>query len=376
MSWIITGGSQTDGAARDFVLTDGCLAEAAPAGARRFDATGLIIAPGIADVHGDGFERNLSPRPGVMFPVDIALIETDRQLIANGITTAWLALTISWEPGVRDVAMARTVIETLQLLRPRLGCDIRVQLRWETFALDAVDQIEEWLTLEPTPVLAFNDHLTGMVKADRIIKKLGEYAGRAGLSTDDYVKLMHDVAARAGEVPGAQARLARAATEAGVTCFAHDEKDADVRRENRAMGITVSEFPLTGEAAREAIEAGEPTILGAPNVLRGGSHIGAIDAAPAIAEGLCSVLASDYFYPAQLHAAARLEADGVAPLADVWPLISGNAVRACGLDDRGTLETGQRGDIVALARTEGGLSVEAVFRAGEPIMVRDAARLN
>lgn len=376
MAWIITGGTEPGGAALDLIMADGCLAEVAPAGARRFDATGLIVAPGIADVHGDGFERNLSPRPGVMFPVDVALIETDRQLIANGITTAWLALTISWEPGVRDVAMARKMIETLQRLRPRLGCDIRVQLRWETFALDAVDQIEQWLSMEPTPVLAFNDHLTGMVKADRIIKKLGEYAGRAGLSTNDYVTLMHDTAARADEVPGAHARLARAAAVAGVTCFAHDEKDAEVRRENRALGITVSEFPLTREAAEDAIAAGEPTILGAPNVLRGGSHIGAIDAAPAIAEGLCSVLASDYFYPAQLHAAARLEADGVAPLAEIWPLISGNAVRACGLHDRGTLEAGQRGDVVALARTGEGLSVEAVFRAGEPVMVRDAARLN
>ena len=375
MGWIIANGEVIGAGPGDLILADGHVAEQARNGARRFDASDLLLAPGICDVHGDGFERNLSPRPGVMFPVDVALIETDRQLVANGITTAWLALTISWEPGVRDVAMAREVIETLQRLRPRLGCDIRVQLRWETFALDAVDQIEEWLHMKPRPVLAFNDHLTGMVKADRIIKKLGEYAGRAGLTTDAYVELMHDTYARADEVPGAIVRLARAAAEAGVTCFAHDEKDAAVRRQNRAAGITVSEFPLTRDAAEEAISADEPTILGAPNVLRGGSHIGAIDAAPAIADGLCSVLASDYFYPAQLQAAARLEADGVAPLAGIWPLISANAARSCGLDDRGWLKSGQRGDVVALARTDAGLSVEAVFRAGEPVMVRDAARL-
>ena len=376
MDWIVSGGEVLGEGPGDLVLADGRIAERAPAGARRFDATGLVLAPGICDVHGDGFERNLLPRPGVMFPVDVALIETDRQLVANGITTAWLAMTISWEPGVRDLSMARQIVAALERLRPRLGCDIRLQLRWEMFALDAVDQIEDWLTLRPRPVLAFNDHLSGMMKGDRLVRKLSQYADKAGLTTEAYMELMERTAERAGEVPGAVERLSQAAARAGVTCFAHDEKDALARRENRAAGMSVSEFPLSRGAAEEAIGAGEQTVLGAPNVLRGGSHIGAIDAAPAIAEGLCSVLASDYFYPSQLQAAARLEADGVAPLARVWPLISENAARACGLGDRGRLDPGQRGDVIALVRTEAGLEVEAVFRAGRPVMVRDAARLN
>jgi alpha-D-ribose 1-methylphosphonate 5-triphosphate diphosphatase len=376
--WTLTGGTLLDGGterAGDVVLAGDAIAEDAPR-ARRFDAIGLILAPGLCDAHGDGFERNLSPRPGVTFPVDVALAETDRQLVANGITTAWLALTISWEPGLRGIEMAGRIIDALDRLRPQLGCDIRVQLRWEVFAHDAVPAIERWLTMRPRPVLAFNDHLTGLLQGDRQLRKLAETSARAGLAPDAYMDLIHSVADRADEVPANVARLAGAAARAGVTCFAHDEGDAETRRRNRATGITVSEFPLSADAAREAIDAGEATILGAPNVLRGGSHIGAIDAAPAIAQGLCSVLASDYYYPSQLQAAARLEADGIAPLADIWPLLSANAAQACGLVDRGALSPGQRGDVIALARREGALSVEAVFSAGRPVMVRDGARLN
>lgn len=374
MSWVIENGQRLDGADDDLILANGAIADCAAE--RRFDASGLILAPGICDVHGDGFERNLSPRPGVVFSPDVALIETDRQLIANGITTAWLALTISWEPGLRSLPVARDLLAALERVRPQLGCDIRVQLRWEVFAFDAVEQIEDWLTMTPRPVLAFNDHLTGMAAGGREAKKLDQYAARAGLSPDDYRALIARLAARADEVPALIARLTRAASEAGVVCFAHDEKTAAVRRENREAGITVSEFPLSADAAGEAVSAGEPTILGAPNVLRGGSHIGALDAAPAIAEGLCSVLASDYYYPAPLQAAARLEADGVAPLAGAWPLISANAARSCGVMDRGTFAAGQRGDVIALTRNGGALTVEAVFSGGAPVMVRDPSRLS
>ena len=275
--WILSGGTLLDGGAErtdDLILAGGKIAEDAPR-ARRFDATGLILAPGLCDAHGDGFERNLSPRPGVMFPADVALIETDRQLVANGITSAWLALTISWEPGLRGTEMAGRIIDALDRLRPHLGCDIRVQLRWEVFAHDAVPAIERWLTMHPRPVLAFNDHLTGLLQGDRQLRKLAETSARAGLSPDAYMGLIHSVADRADEVPANVARLADAAARADVTCFAHDESDAETRRRNRANGITVSEFPLSADAAREAIDAGEATILGAPNVLRGGTLLGA-----------------------------------------------------------------------------------------------------
>lgn len=365
--WILSGGEcLQDGAvvARDCAIDGAHLAADAPAGARRFDATGLILAPGIVDVHGDAFERNVSPRPKVFFDMAAALFETDRQLITNGITTAYLALTISWEPGLRSLDQARLLIETLERVRPELACDIRVQLRWEIFALEAADQVEAWLSMEPTPTLAFNDHFTGIRSGGRESKKVPEYAARAGMTETDYRKLIDQVMERADEVPGTVARLAAKAAEVGVPTLAHDEKDSETRKRHRDLGIRICEFPLSLPTAQTAVDAAEPIILGAPNVLRGGSHIGAVDAEPAIADGLCSVLASDYYYPAQFLAVNKLSERDPGVLAGHWPLVSGNAARASGLSDRGTLGPDGLADIIAFRATEAGPKIEAVFRAG------------
>lgn len=376
-NWVISGGQAVRGdhiSAEPVVIVDGCFVDAAPVDARAFDADGLTLAPGVIDVHGDGFERNLSPRPNVHFDLDTAILETDRQLISNGITTAYLALTVSWEPGLRSLEMGRKVVAALQRLRPNLSCDIRLQLRWEIFALEAADQIAEWLTLDPTPTLAFNDHFVGMRDGKRMVHKLGQYASRAGLSEDEYKALMDEVASREGEVPIAVARLAAAAQKLGVICFAHDEETVAARRENRSMGITVSEFPLAEETARDAVNAGEHTILGAPNVMRGGSHVGAMDAGPAVKAGLCTVLASDYYFPAPLSAVLKLS-EGVDDLPRFWPVVAGNAAAACGLNDRGTISAGRRADLVAFRNTAAGPVVEAVFCGGTPSFIRDAARV-
>ena len=377
VNWTITGGEVIGSSGverRDVHIVDGQFADAPGSAARRFDATGLTVAPGMVDLHGDGFERNLSPRSGVFFDPETALIETDRQLIANGITTAYLAMTISWEPGLRSLDNARRLVAALDRVRSHLIADIRLQLRWEVFALDAVAEIEDWLTLTPRPTLAFNDHFSPLVADEgRLNPHLPVYAKRAGLTAEEYDELTSRTKSRAAEVPGVVARLARAAEKAGAVCFAHDETDAESRRRNRALGVAVSEFPLRRDAAAEAVAHDEPTILGAPNVVRGGSHIGAMDAAPAIAEGLCSALASDYYYPSMLAAAARLMADVGAP-AEVWSLVSGNAASAVGLGDRGTMQPGASADLVLFARDGGAARVEAVFRRGAPVLVRNPAR--
>ncbi len=372
-AWALTGGERLEGGRAepgDLWLAEGRIAEAAPAGARRFDATGLRLAAGIVDLHGDAFERILMPRAGVALPPETALLEAERQLLANGITTAFLAMTVSWEPGLRSLGQAEALRAALAALRPRLRADLRLQIRWEIFALDAVAAIEGWLAETPAPVLAFNDHLSGLIEGGRLAAKLPELARRAGLSEPDYTALVASVAGRAGEVPGAILRLSRAAAAHGVARLAHDEASPEARRRNRGLGIPASEFPMSLATARAAREAGEPVILGAPNVLRGGSHVGGVDAAAAVAEGLCTALASDYYYPAPLAAAGRLG------LAAHWPLVSEGPAAAAGLADRGRLEPGLRGDVVALAETPHGPVVEAVWVGGRAALLRDAGRLS
>jgi alpha-D-ribose 1-methylphosphonate 5-triphosphate diphosphatase len=140
--------------------------------------------------------------------------------------------------------------------------------------------------------------------------------------------------------------------------------------------VRIAEFPINEETAREAAAGGDAIVFGAPNVVRGGSHTGWTRASDMIAKGLCSVLASDYYYPAQLLAAFRLAVDGILPLAQAWHLISARPALAAGLADRGQLAAGRRADIV-LVDDEIPLRprVVAVIAAGRLVYLTDAGRL-
>ena len=316
------------------------------------------------------------PRPNIAFPLDLAFAEADRLMIASGITTAFHGLTISWEPGLRSLETARDFVAAWRAARGRLSSDTRLHLRWETFALDAVPEVREWLAEEPRPILAFNDHTTAAVDDDHLEAKSEKLVSRTGLSVADYKSLLRRVWARAAEVPSAVAGLAGQARDLGVVMLAHDENSPEARAYYRSLGAGASEFPLTRQTAEAARAAGEHIILGAPNVVRGGSHIGAMGAARAAGEGLCSVLASDYYYPAPLQAAFLLAADHGMDLARAWDLVSRNPAEVAGLDDRGRIAEGLRGDLVLVDAENPRLPrVVAAFVAGRPVYLSESARL-
>lgn len=122
------------------------------------DASGLLVLPGIIDLHGDAFERQMMSRPGVDFPIDVALVDSDRQAISNGITTIFHATTWSWEPGLRSADNARKLLEAIEQMRPQLAADTRFHLRHETYNLDAEAEIAGWLSEGRIDLFAFNDH--------------------------------------------------------------------------------------------------------------------------------------------------------------------------------------------------------------------------
>ncbi|MEO1551914.1 MAG: phosphonate metabolism protein PhnM, partial [Pseudomonadota bacterium] len=125
-----------------------------PARGEVVDARGLILAPALIDVHGDAFERQVMPRPGVFFPMETAVLETDRQLAANGIATTYHSVTLSFEPGLRSVERARTLMQAVRDLAPRLTVENRIQLRWETFAFEALDLLDWAMDAPLRPSLA------------------------------------------------------------------------------------------------------------------------------------------------------------------------------------------------------------------------------
>ena len=345
-------------------------------GALDLDARDLLVLPGIIDLHGDAFERQMMPRPGVDFPLDVALVDSDRQAIANGITTVFHATTWSWEPGLRGGDNARGLLEAIEMLRPRLAADTRFHLRHETYNLDAEDEIGQWLSDGRIDLFAFNDHMDSTVASLSKPQKRNRMVERTGLSGEAFDRLVDRIVSRAGDVPESVTRLAGIAREAGVRMLSHDDNSPAMRKAFRAQGVAIAEFPVNEETAREAAAGGDAIVFGAPNVVRGGSHTGWTKASDMIAKGLCSVLASDYYYPAPLLAAFRLAADGVLPLPQAWNLISAAPARAAGLSDRGVIAEGSRADLILVddaipMRPR----IVAVIVAGRLVHLTEASRL-
>ncbi|WOH59222.1 alpha-D-ribose 1-methylphosphonate 5-triphosphate diphosphatase [Bradyrhizobium sp. BWC-3-1] len=310
------------------------------------NARDLLVLPGIVDLHGDAFERQMMPRAGVDFPIDVALADSDRQAISNGITTVFHATTCSWEPGLRRAGNARSLMEAIERQRPQFAADTRFHLRHETYNLDAETEISQWLTEGRVDLFAFNDHMDGTVGDMAKPRKRNRMVERTGLSSEEFDRLVGHIMSRAADVPASVSRLAATARAADVRMLSHDDATPAMREGFRAMGVAIAEFPINEETARAAASHGDAIVYGAPNVVRGGSHTGWTRASDMIAKGLCSVLASDYYYPAQLLAAFRLAADGVLPLTEAWNLVSAAPARATGLADRGVLAEGRRADIL------------------------------
>lgn len=359
-------------------VADGKIAEiGGPVQGEVIDATGLILAPALIDVHGDAFERQLMPRPNVYFSIDAAVIDTDRQLASNGIATAYHAITLGWEPGLRAVERGRNLMEAFINLAPRLTVENRVQLRWETFAFEeAYDTIKWALTAPLTPSIAFNDHTSMTMRAfdttmqnrafehspdftsaslddERMKQRTAGKAKRADLDDDAYLDLLRRVWDRRSDVPQHIETVAEAGRTAGAPMLSHDDTRAETRDFFRSIGAASAEFPMVIEAAQAARDAGDTIIFGSPNAARGGSHIGSLGAGDMVEAGLCDVLASDYFYPAMLSAVAKLDAEKRADRSTIWSLVSSGPAQAMNLVDRGDIEVGKRADLVLVDWPEG-----------------------
>ncbi|MFN4282955.1 MAG: alpha-D-ribose 1-methylphosphonate 5-triphosphate diphosphatase [Alphaproteobacteria bacterium] len=337
------------------IVEDGEIVEiASEAGAARaVDARGLYVMPGIIDLHGDAFERQIMPRPGVHFDLQLALADTDRQLVSNGITTAFHGVTYSWEPGLRSRDTILRMIAALDAARPHLACDTKLHLRQETYNLDGEAEALAWLAEGKIALLAFNDHTPDMLKKQADPQEMMTYLQRTRLSSDELRALLAKVAARKEEVPASIQRLAAAAVAAGVPQCSHDDPSPETRRWYQDIACEISEFPKTRETAQLARDLGNHIVFGAPNVVRGGSHQkNSVAAADMIAAGLCTVLTSDYYYPSMLPAAFRLERDGVCDLAAAWALISANPADAARLTDRGRIAAGLRADLLLVEAAE------------------------
>lgn len=352
---------------RDLGLAGGRIHAAADG--RMIDLRGFWVLPGLVDLHGDGFERHLAPRRGMVRDLTASLPQVEMELASCGITTAWLAQFWSWEGGMRAPEFATRLAHALQDTSAERRIDLRMQLRLETHMTGDARAIEALIRETGIDYLVFNDHLPhDRLETGRTPPRLAGSALKAGRAPEAHHALMQALHEQAPEVPAFLARLATTLSRLGLHLGSHDDPDAQTRATFAQLGATISEFPTAKEAARAAREAGQTIIMGAPNVLRGGSHNrGGLAAEDLIAEGLVDALASDYHYPAMIGAALALVERGTLPLSAAWALISAGPATIMGLKDRGSLTEGKRADLVIFdPETK---QVIGCFAQGRPVWI-------
>ncbi len=314
---------------------------------REIDLTGYMILPGLIDMHGDGFERHVAVRRGAMKDMAAGLRAAEAELAVNGVTTAVLAQFYSWEGGLRGPAFADAMLTGLGEIQADVLTDMRPQLRFETHMLDDYAAFEALVAKHGVGYVVFNDHIQHerfeQGRMQRRVHGIALKSGRNPAALEALLQRMHD---ERGHVPESVTALAQGLASRGVRLGSHDENTREDRDFWSAAGVDISEFPETQEAAEAARAGGAGVILGAPNVVRGGSHKGNASAVELIAMGLCDALASDYHYPSLRRAAFFLEEAGLRDLPGAWALVSSGPARLLGLEDRGTLETGMRADLM------------------------------
>jgi len=307
--------------------------------------TGYRILPGLIDLHGDGFERHMAPRRGAVQRPGDGIASLDAELAASGITTAMLAQFCSWEGGMRGPDFACKLAEALQCATPKT--DLALQLRVETYLIEQFDQIEALIERFGISYLVWNDHLPhDALEQGKRPPRLTGQALKAGRSPEAHQALLTRLHGLSPQVPDAVARASAAWAQIAVRLGSHDDHLPEDRKRYRAMGVEICEFPETRAAAEEAHRAGEPVIMGAPNVVRGGSHDGKVSARELIEGGIVTALVSDYHYPSLIRAALALVPD--LGWAGAWHLVSEGPARVMGWTDRGRIAEGQRADLVIL----------------------------
>ncbi len=338
------------------------------------DGQGCYALPGLIDLHGDMIERDVEPRPKAYFPIDLALFELDKRLAALGITTAFAAISFAETRKMAYLSSeerARDSIHLINSLKDELLVDTRIHARFEITNHGAPRILHELLENEHIDLISLNDHTPGQGQYRDLEAHIKHVAAWQGVSEDAFRTEVLERLERLSENPPSWDVIHGICEEArhhGIVIASHDDDTVDKVDLITSLGASLSEFPVTLEAAREAKRRGLFTLMGAPNAYRGQSNTGNLSAMVALREGLVDILASDYYPAAMLHMVFKLAVDRILPLHEAVKLVSSNAANAAGLFDRGSLELEKRADLVLVEARPGKLPrVRASFAKGKPI---------
>jgi alpha-D-ribose 1-methylphosphonate 5-triphosphate diphosphatase len=342
-----------------------------PSGYPTLVARGLHLLPGIVDIHGDAFERMICPRPGVNFPLEMALMENDRALLAAGVTTFYYSITDSFEPGLRSRATARNLLRAIQdELKFHLKVNSYIHIRHEQSNTDDFDEFCDWLAQGQVQLLSLNDHLPPTVDEETLHRYTKGLRQRIKLSDSEIHQLIRAALERRPLGQTQIEKLVQQAHTCGVPLASHDdETPADVTRSVQRQ-VAIAEFPAQVPLAAQLRAQGIAVLMGAPNLMRGGSHVGYMSVAAAAAAGVVDCLCSDYHYPSLLHAPFKLAEMNLLPLAEAWPLISTYPAQAARIGHQtGAIAPGLNADCLLMdMNLPPAVGLKAVYVKGEKVV--------
>lgn len=357
-------------------LRDGRIVEVASGGTAVPGAEDMdsdYVLPGLIDLHTDHFEKHVLPRPGTRWNMVSAVMAHDAQMAAGGITTTFDCVCVGVSikhPERREIF--KPMIDAVREARDKgmLRADHIVHLRCEVTDETVVELFDAVADHAAVGMMSLMDHAPGHRQSpdvqrfrDRTMKNLKLSEAEADAHIDRLMSASQTVA------PQNRIDLAGRAKARGLALASHDDETEQHVEEAAALGITVAEFPTTLAAARLAHDKSMKIVMGAPNLMRGGSHSGNVSAAELAAEGLLDNLASDYVPASLLQAAFRLTEEGHGlSLPRAVATVSANPAATAGLTDRGRIAPGLKADLLRIAVIEGQPFIRTVWRDAERVM--------
>lgn len=357
------------------VITDGVITDidsGTTVSKDAIDVQGDYLAPGLVELHTDNLERHLSPRPKVDWPYRAAILAHDRELAGTGITTVFDAIRVgSIVSGTskRYGKYARQMADEIHTLREAelLRISHHIHLRAEICSETLVDEFAEFTAKDRIGIVSMMDHTPGQRQFTDLSKFETYIRGKYPFGDQeyrDYVDFLYELQSQFGA--SHEAATVKAAQQLGATLASHDDTTADQVAASQAYGVKMAEFPTTVAAAQACHAHGIATIMGAPNLIRGGSHSGNVAAAELAQLDRLDILSSDYVPSGLLMAAVQL--------GDLWgdlprgiATVTARPAQAVGMTDRGSLRIGQRADVIRFALSAGTPVLNETWSAGSRV---------
>jgi len=308
------------------------------------------IAPGIVDLHSDAIEKEIEPRYGATFPVELAVAELDKKLSMAGVTTMFHAIGFEENPKKkRSVDLAIHQIEEINKANDKhLGVDNYVHARFELSSDEAVEPIKDIISKGMVKLVSLMDHSPGQGQFKSLESFKTYYGNYYNLDEEEILKVVDKKLNKNEEKIN---DLIAFTKEHNLTLLSHDDDCIEKLDGLLDLGVQISEFPLDLEVAKYAVSKGIATGMGAPNIVRGGSQSGNIAAIELVKEGVCKYLCSDYHPTSMLQAVYRMKDDANLDISKGFSMVTSTPARYANLDDRGEIKEGKRADIIVVDDT-------------------------